>query len=134
MSKIKAEIEMEVDGRIEWEFVRHGAPEIGEYFLVKLTTGKYSAMMTSKEQIRTQYAYPIVKQTEPAFELETDFFALDGEFDDAKINAISSHSVYVSITDHLAQAEARDLAKILTYWAENGRLPDRVVVKEDENE
>lgn len=70
---------------------------------------------------------------EPPLELETNFFST-GYSD---LNHIIRQSENESGTKYgqldycwkMTQSEARDLAKILNYWADNEKLPERVVVK-----
>ena len=63
-----------------------------------------------------------LKPIEPPLELETR------DFIDTSLNIVD----FGNMKGFNSPAEARDLAKILNYWAEKGKLPDRVVVKSNE--
>lgn len=73
-----------------------------------------------------------LKPIEPPLELETNRFVCIQ--DSSRIINVYLHSnnqrMGSAINSFNKPAEARDLAKILNYWAENNRLPERVVVKE----
>lgn len=76
--------------------------------------------------------YVYLQPIEPPLELESGLFEEMGRVDgDLIFLARQDQAIKFSLTDYeLSFSAARDLAKILNYWAEKGRLPDRVVVKE----
>jgi len=131
MKKIKVEFEVEIEGDQEWEFVRHGVPETGEYFLCKVNSGAYRPLQALFGQERSEFDYKIVKLIEPHFELETDNFLSSNNIDKVRWIRISlcGRNLFIDGTCLTSSAQSRDLAKIINYWAENGKLPDRVVVK-----
>jgi len=75
----------------------------------------------------------IFKPIEPPLELETEDLLLDGKIDKNSLFQAQG-DLHLRHRYTMNPAEARDLAKILNYWAEKGKLPSRVVVKGGENE
>ena len=75
-----------------------------------------------------------LKPIEPSLELESGLFEEMGRVDrDLIFLARQDQAIKFSLTDYeLSFSAARDLAKILNYWAEKGKLPERVLVKSDD--
>lgn len=116
--KIQCEIEIEAD--CEMEFVGVRRAEAGEYYF---DDGGFHRAID-----RTLHRSLIFRPVEPPLELETPVFVslinngnLKLGYDDA----------FFELTElmQVNKPQARDLAKILNYWAEKGKLP-KVKLKE----
>lgn len=77
-------------------------------------------------------AYVSYRLVEPPLELETQAFNnLSEVVMIVRHTNFNTESLNIIRTWNMTPAEARDLAKILNYWAEHGKLP-KVTVKEAE--
>lgn len=97
------------------EYVGYRKAKAGEYWLID------GNLVFCDNQ--TIYQYPIFRPVEPPLELETRLFirADAGLKDHFLIDRNGEIDICVDCS--LTPAEARDLAKILNYWAEKRRLP-----------
>lgn len=110
--KIQCEIEIEAD--CEMEYVGYRKAEAGECYLVN-------------EELRfcdsyTTCSYPIFRPVEPPLELETPVFVSLINNGNLKLGY---DDTFFELTElmQVNKPQARDLAKILNYWAEKGELP-----------
>lgn len=71
-----------------------------------------------------------LKPIEPPLELETGDLILGGRVDESQLFQAQG-DLHIRHKYTMNAPEARDLAKILNYWAEKGKLP-KVTVKEAE--
>lgn len=123
VEKKKQKIEIEVPEGCE--FLEIKEPKVPDYMRSTLDINA-ATNVTTYSVLKELVFRPI----EPPLELETDRFARQGKVDWAYIAVVDQKLELKNlIYSHLAPAEARDLAKILTYWADNGKLTERVVVK-----
>ncbi len=134
--EMKKKIEIELDIPDGYEFVGMGAPTRGSHYY----NPHYAEIMEYNGKWEN-YRTMIFKPIEPPLELETELFVKRGEIDNDEICIqIAKEDGLFAKEDGLcidtgqvsSPKEARDLAKILNYWAANNRLPERVVVKEGE--
>jgi hypothetical protein len=69
------------------------------------------------------------KPIDPPLKLETNLFNNNGRLDNDSLFTEETGRIQFGFMFIRDPAQARDLAKILKYWAEKGKLPERVVVK-----
>lgn len=118
---VKFDLELPDDG-YEYEFVRYGLPKVGELFL------SHSNIIIASNHYNCN-KYIILRRLEPALELETDIFLVrDDKISPTELKVDNDGDLLIFL-DYVTEAEARDLAKILNYYAEFGKLPERVKVK-----
>jgi hypothetical protein len=123
MKKQKIEIEVEIPEGYEVD--RYGSPLLGEHYINQ--HGNLDAMLSNAT---IPFSYLILRPIAPPLELETKHFMEEGEKVSDFLEIFSDTlTINEKICEELSAAEARDLAKILNYWAETGKLPERVVVK-----
>jgi hypothetical protein len=130
----KRKVEIELDIPEGYEVDRYDYPKSGEHFI---NGSGFHDCNIGRESLA--YKFVILKPVEPPLELETDRYlkgsdnvgySIDGFYVRLYVND-EPDKIQISnepVVD--TPAEARDLAKILNYWADNGKLPERVVVKE----
>jgi len=125
----KRKVEIELDIPEGYEVCRYDYPKSGEHFIN--ASGFHDCNIRNEA---LAYKFIVLKPIEPPLELETDVFARHDKLLSGRVciqtpDTGDTEYLYLGVEDFHTPAEARDLAKILNYWAEKGKLPERVVVK-----
>lgn len=127
----KQTVEIEVPEGME--FIEEREPKVPSYML-RSTGVDCSTNITTKTVLR-EFVFRTIT---PPLELETDRYLMGSENIGYIIDSFYIRPYVKNQLDKIqignepvvdSPAEARDLAKILNFWAETGKLPERVVVK-----
>jgi hypothetical protein len=102
--------------------------EIPEGMEIVKTTEHNSISIFSDKMSVNMLVY--LRDIEPPLELETHWFVENEELESDKVFLCrQGRKLKLAVAgDEFEPAAVRDLAKILNYWAKNGKLPERVVV------